>query len=130
MKPDKERKALRPVSEDVQHSLRGGEGSIGGEEDGDEGGVPHRKSVEEVEHQLLFFACFHTLGARHCGLEGNRSESENREASALMNLHHYTDRRAVGSTVVLFDSHRVDHPILLLLHHSGLWRQTAKTLFT
>lgn len=36
-------KSLLPVTEDVQHSLRGGEGSIGGEKDGDEGGVAHTK---------------------------------------------------------------------------------------
>lgn len=30
-----------PVNQDVQHSLGGGEGAIGGEEDGDEGGVAH-----------------------------------------------------------------------------------------
>lgn len=67
-------KSLLPVTEDVQHSPRGGEGSIGGEKDGDEGGVAHTKRVEEVEHQLLFCACFHTLGFGNCGLEEDGKE--------------------------------------------------------
>lgn len=61
----KGRNSLLPVSEDIQHSLCGGEGAVGGEEDGDEGGVSHRKGVEEVEHQLLFCPRFNTLGARN-----------------------------------------------------------------
>ena len=65
-----------PVREDVQHSLGGGEGSIRGEEDGDEGGVSHGKWVEEVEHQLLLRPSFHTLGARHRRLEDDRKERE------------------------------------------------------
>lgn len=68
-----------PVSEDVQHSLRGGEGAIGGEEDGDEGRVSHRKGVKEVEHQLLLCSCFGTLGARNCRLEGEQEQGERKK---------------------------------------------------
>lgn len=54
-----------PVSEDVQHSLGGGEGAVGGQEDSHKGGVSHGERVEEVEHQLLLGARLHALGAGH-----------------------------------------------------------------
>lgn len=60
-----------PVDEDVQHSLGRGKGAIGGEEDGDEGGVSHGEGVEEVLHQLLLCSRLHTLRTR-AGLEGGR----------------------------------------------------------
>lgn len=58
-------KPLPPVSEDVQHSLGGGEGAVGGQEDGDKGGVAHGERVEQVEHQLLLRPRLHALGAGH-----------------------------------------------------------------
>ena len=39
---------FQPVSQDVQHSLGGDEGAIGGEKDGNKGGVSHREGVEKV----------------------------------------------------------------------------------
>lgn len=50
-----------PVSQDVQHSLCGGEGSIGGQEDRDEGGVTHGERMKEMEDQLFLCPCFDVL---------------------------------------------------------------------
>lgn len=57
-----------PVNQDVQHSLGGGEGAIGGEEDGDEGGVAHGERMKEMEDQLFLCPCFDVLRAGCCGL--------------------------------------------------------------
>ena len=40
---------FQPVSQDVQHSLGGDEGAIGGEKDGNKGGVSHGEGVEKVQ---------------------------------------------------------------------------------
>lgn len=57
-----------PVNQDVQHSLGGGEGAIGGEEDGDEGGVAHGEGMKEMEDQLFLCPCFDVLRTGCCGL--------------------------------------------------------------
>lgn len=75
----KPKNTASPVNQDVQHSLGGREGSIRGEEDGDEGGVSHGEGVKEVEHQLLLRPCFHTLRARHRRLDGQNTEKRRTE---------------------------------------------------
>lgn len=113
-----------PVNEDVQHSLCGGEGPIGGEEDGDEGGISQWERVEEVEHQLLFRSSFHALGTGNVWLEVNRKIGEDtwHACRVFWNrvkfkvAYHWT----VRASMLLFDHNRVDNPFLFLLHHSGL----------
>lgn len=61
-----------PVSQDVQHSLGGGEGAIGGEEDGDEGRVAHGEAMKEMEDQLFLCPCFDLLRTGYCGLGRDR----------------------------------------------------------
>ena len=64
-----------PVGEDAQHPLRGGEGAVGGEEDGDEGRVAHGEGVQEVEDQLLLRARLHTPRAEPGGLQAERQRA-------------------------------------------------------
>lgn len=70
---------LLPVGQDAEHPLCGGEGAVGGEEDGDEGGVPHGEGMQQVKHQLLLRARLHAARTQPGDLP-QQKDQKHREA--------------------------------------------------